>query len=102
MTEDESSAATVAGLSVPQKASLCLGSDYWHTAGVSEFGIEPVMLSDGPHGQRKQPQPAAQAATTRVVTSPSAMVIAASTATSRPPSGAGTGRPRRWWHAWER
>src|SRR6516162_4101498 len=57
MTEDESSAATVAGLSVPQKASLCLGSDYWHTAGVSEFGIEPVMLSDGPHGLRKQPQP---------------------------------------------
>ena len=57
MTEGESSAATVAGLSVPQKASLCLGSDYWHTAGVSEFGIEPVMLSDGPHGLRKQPQP---------------------------------------------
>ena len=57
MTGDESSAATVAGLSVPQKASLCLGSDYWHTAGVSEFGIEPVMLSDGPHGLRKQPQP---------------------------------------------
>ena len=57
MTEDESSAATVAGLSVPQKASLCLGSDYWHTADVSEFGIEPVLLSDGPHGLRKQPQP---------------------------------------------
>jgi len=57
VTEDESSAATVAGLSVAQKASLCLGSDYWHTAGVSEFGIEPVMLSDGPHGLRKQPQP---------------------------------------------
>ena len=34
MIEDESSAATVTGLSVPQKASLCLGSDYWHTAGL--------------------------------------------------------------------
>jgi beta-glucosidase len=49
-------AALVAGLSVEQKAALCLGSDTWHTAGVAEAGIEPVMLTDGPHGLRKQPR----------------------------------------------
>jgi beta-glucosidase len=57
VADDQSVAATVAELSVPQKAALCLGSDFWHTAPVGELGIEPVMLSDGPHGLRKQPQP---------------------------------------------
>jgi beta-glucosidase len=45
----------VARLSVAQKAALCLGADYWHTAAVPEAGLEPVMVSDGPHGLRKQP-----------------------------------------------
>jgi len=57
VADDQSLAATVAELSVPQKAALCLGSDFWHTAPIGEFGIEPVMVSDGPHGLRKQPQP---------------------------------------------
>ena len=57
MSDDESLAGLVATLSVPQKAALCLGSDFWHTAPVAELGIEPVMMSDGPHGLRKQPQP---------------------------------------------
>jgi len=48
MADDEPLADLVARLSVPQKAALCLGSDFWHTAPVSEFGIEAVMLSDGP------------------------------------------------------
>jgi beta-glucosidase len=52
---DESVAAALARLTVPQKAALCLGSDFWHTAPVSEAGIEAVMVSDGPHGLRKQP-----------------------------------------------
>ena len=41
-------------LSAAQKARLCLGGDNWRTAGVPEAGIEPVALSDGPHGLRKQ------------------------------------------------
>ena len=57
MTGDQSSAGLAAELSVPQKAALCLGSGFWHTAPVDEFGIESVMVSDGPHGLRKQPQP---------------------------------------------
>src|SRR5215468_9493134 len=55
MADSESVAALVAGLSVAQKAALCLGPDFWHTAPVGEAGIEAVMLSDGPHGLRKQP-----------------------------------------------
>ena len=38
-----------------QKAALCLGSDMWHTAPVPEHGVEALVLSDGPHGLRRQP-----------------------------------------------
>jgi len=61
MADDESIAALLAELTVPQKAALCLGSDFWHTAPVSELGIEAVMVSDGPHGLRKQTERAADA-----------------------------------------
>jgi beta-glucosidase len=62
MADDQSVAAVLAGLTVPQKAALCLGSDFWHTAPVNEAGIEAIMLSDGPHGLRKQPGRGADAA----------------------------------------
>ena len=45
----------VGRLSTSQKVALCLGADNWRTASVAEAGIESVMLSDGPHGLRKQP-----------------------------------------------
>ncbi|HEY2305374.1 MAG TPA: glycoside hydrolase family 3 C-terminal domain-containing protein [Streptosporangiaceae bacterium] len=61
MADDESIAALLAELSVPQKAALCLGSDFWHTAPVSELGVEAVMVSDGPHGLRKQAERSADA-----------------------------------------
>jgi beta-glucosidase len=61
MADDESITALLAELSVPQKAALCLGSDFWHTAPVSELGIEAVMVSDGPHGLRKQTDRSADA-----------------------------------------
>ena len=44
------------GLTVEQKAALCLGSDFWHTAPVPEHGIEAILVSDGPHGLRRQPE----------------------------------------------
>jgi beta-glucosidase len=49
------SAASIEALSVEQKAALCLGSDFWHTAPVPEHGIPAITVSDGPHGLRRQP-----------------------------------------------
>ncbi|MGH3506431.1 MAG: glycoside hydrolase family 3 C-terminal domain-containing protein [Nocardioidaceae bacterium] len=45
----------VAQLTLEEKASLCLGSDFWHTRAVERLGIPAVMVADGPHGLRKQP-----------------------------------------------
>src|SRR3954466_6754190 len=42
-------------LTLEEKASLCLGSDFWHTAPVPRAGVAAITLSDGPHGLRKQP-----------------------------------------------
>jgi beta-glucosidase len=42
----------ISQLTAEQKAALCLGADFWHTAAVP--GAESIMVSDGPHGLRKQ------------------------------------------------
>jgi beta-glucosidase len=41
-----------ATLSVEEKATLIVGSGFWETAAVP--GIRPIMVTDGPHGLRKQ------------------------------------------------
>src|ERR687894_1073590 len=46
--------AVLEQLSLEEKASLTLGSDFWHTAPVERVGIEAIMVSDGPHGLRAQ------------------------------------------------
>ncbi len=58
MVEIQDVTALVAQLTLEEKASLCLGSDFWHTAPVERLGIPAVMVADGPHGLRKQPDTA--------------------------------------------
>lgn len=41
-------------MTLEEKASLLSGADFWHTKAVERLGIRPVMVSDGPHGLRKQ------------------------------------------------
>lgn len=41
-------------MTLEEKASLCSGMDYWHTAPVTHVGIPSIMLTDGPHGIRKR------------------------------------------------
>ncbi|MBO5575076.1 MAG: glycoside hydrolase family 3 C-terminal domain-containing protein [Ruminococcus sp.] len=40
-------------LTLEEKASLCSGSDYWHTEPIDRLDIPAIMVSDGPHGLRK-------------------------------------------------
>lgn len=44
----------VSKMTLEEKASLCSGLDFWHTKGVERLGIPSEMVSDGPHGLRKQ------------------------------------------------
>jgi len=50
--------ALISQMTLEEKAGLCSGSDFWHTKGIERLGIPPVMVSDGPHGLRKQDQEA--------------------------------------------
>ncbi len=46
--------ALVEALTLEEKAALLDGADFWHTQGVERLGIPSVMVTDGPHGLRKQ------------------------------------------------
>ena len=44
----------ISQMTLEEKASLMSGSDFWHTTAVERLGIPSVMMTDGPHGLRKQ------------------------------------------------
>lgn len=44
----------IAQMTLEEKAGLCSGADFWHTKAVERLGIPAAMVSDGPHGLRKQ------------------------------------------------
>ncbi|HOO27351.1 MAG TPA: glycoside hydrolase family 3 C-terminal domain-containing protein [Lachnospiraceae bacterium] len=41
-------------MTLEEKAGLCSGADFWHTKAVERLGLPDIMVSDGPHGLRKQ------------------------------------------------
>ncbi len=46
--------ALIGKMTLEEKAGLCSGSDFWHTKAVERLAVPAVMVSDGPHGLRKQ------------------------------------------------
>lgn len=44
----------ISKMTLEEKAGLCSGLDFWHTKPVERLGVPSVMVSDGPHGLRKQ------------------------------------------------
>lgn len=48
----------ISQMTLEEKASLCSGADFWHTKAVERLGVPASMVSDGPHGLRKQDEKA--------------------------------------------
>ena len=46
--------AIISKMTLEEKAGMCSGRDFWHLKSVERLGIPEVMVSDGPHGLRKQ------------------------------------------------
>lgn len=44
----------VSQMTLEEKASLCSGKNFWETKAVERLGIASFMVTDGPHGLRKQ------------------------------------------------
>ena len=48
----------ISQMTLEEKAGMCSGADFWHLKGVERLGIPSVMVTDGPHGLRKQSEQA--------------------------------------------
>ena len=44
----------IAKMTLEEKAAMCSGADFWHTESCERLEIPASMVSDGPHGLRKQ------------------------------------------------
>lgn len=44
----------ISQMTLEEKAGMCSGLDFWHLKNIDRLDIPSVMVSDGPHGLRKQ------------------------------------------------
>jgi beta-glucosidase len=50
----EKAKSLVSQMTLAEKASLCSGKNFWYLKGVERLGLPEIMVTDGPHGLRKQ------------------------------------------------
>ena len=44
----------VSQMTLAEKASSCSGKDYWYLKSIERLGLPSILVTDGPHGLRKQ------------------------------------------------
>lgn len=44
----------ISQMTLQEKADFCSGADFWHLRSLERLGIPRIMVTDGPHGLRKQ------------------------------------------------
>ncbi len=57
----------LSSLTLEEKASLCSGRDFWNLKSLERLGVPSIMVTDGPHGLRKQDASAERASLTESV-----------------------------------
>lgn len=50
----------IAQMTLEEKASLCSGLNFWYLKGIERLEVPSIMVTDGPHGLRKQASDAGQ------------------------------------------
>ncbi|EFU40896.1 glycoside hydrolase family 3 domain protein [Paenibacillus vortex V453] len=56
MSEQRDIEKIINQMTLEEKAGMCSGLDFWNLKGVERLGIPSIMVTDGPHGLRKQRQ----------------------------------------------
>jgi beta-glucosidase len=77
----EKAKSLVAQMTVAEKASLCSGKNFWYLKGIERLNLPSIMVTDGPHGLRKQASDASSASlgtTVPAVCFPTASAVACS------------------------
>jgi len=46
--------SAISSMSLEEKAALCSGLNFWYLKGIERLGVPSIMVTDGPHGLRKQ------------------------------------------------